>query len=228
MKNRLILFIALIPSLTCEAQTLKETDEKQDSVPMVILLGDSIRMNYQQDVITALANKAEVWSPKENCKHTVFMLENLEKWLTDRKPQVVHVNVGLHDMYLDAKTGKPRHTIESYEENLRAIFAKIDKLTDAKVIFALTTAVDEQRQADSKSYGRVVRRNTDIQAYNNKAREVAKEMDITINDLNAFMVKTGTEKILRPSDGIHLSSEGCRLVGRHVSQVILKQLPAGE
>lgn len=197
---------------------------KPKPLPSVILLGDSIRMNYQAAAGEALKGKADVWSPKDNCRHTFYMLENLERWLTDKKPDVIHINVGLHDMFLDSKTGRPRHSIETYEKNLRAIFAKLDELMDAKVIFALTTAVNEKRQAESEGYKRVVRRNTDVDVYNAKAREVAKELGVAVNDLNAFMKKNGADKILRESDGIHLSPEGCELMGGQVARVILKQL----
>jgi hypothetical protein len=201
-----------------------QPEASSKSLPQVVLLGDSIRMNYQAAVISTLAEKADVWSPKDNCKHTTYMLENIDRWLDGQDPRIIHVNVGLHDMYLDAKTGKPRHTLETYEQNLRAIFVKLRERTDAKIIFALTTVVDEQLQEESKGYGRVVRRNTDIETYNATARRVAKELGIVVNDLNAFMAKAGPENILRPSDGIHLSAEGCELLGREVARVILKEL----
>ena len=198
--------------------------------PTVILLGDSIRMNYQAAATASLGNKAMVWAPKDNCRHTTYMLENLERWLKEagKAPAVIHVNVGLHDMYLDGKTGKPRHSLELYEKSLRAIFAKLDELSDAKVIFALTTAVDEEDQANSDGYKRVVRRNSDIDTYNAKARVIAKELGIGVNDLNAFMKEEGAKKILRPSDGIHLSPQGCQLMGAEVARVIAARLPKGE
>lgn len=194
--------------------------------PLVILLGDSIRMNYQQVVKAELKDNARVWSPKDNCRHTAFVLENLDRWLGEAKgkPKVIHLNVGLHDMYLNAKTGKTRHTLAVYEKNLRAIFTKLQKDTNARIVFALTTAVIEERQAKSKGYRRVVRKNTDINRFNAQAREIAKEMNIELNDLNAFMQRTGSAKILRESDGIHLSPEGCQLIGREVARVIAKVL----
>ncbi len=82
--------------------------------------------------------------------------------------------------------------------------------------------VDEKRQPES-GYGQVVRRNADIEIYNAKARAVAKESGITVNDLNAFMKKTGPEKILT-SDGVHLSPEGRELMGAEVARVISEHL----
>lgn len=221
MKFRLCLFsfLAILPVGGVEPEA------SPVSLPTVVLLGDSIRMNYQAAVISSLEGKAVISAPTDNCAHTVYMLENLDRWLLGHEDaQVIHLNVGLHDMYLDAKTGKPRHTLEMYEENLRAIFEKLDALSDAKVIFALTTVVNETHQSESKGYGRVVRRNKDIEIYNAKARTVAKEMGVQVNDLYRFMKESGPASILRPSDGIHLSPEGCTIMGREVARVILEKL----
>lgn len=53
---------------------------------------------------------------------------------------------------------------------------KLRQLTDAKIIFALTTPVIESRQAASEGYKRVVRREADVVKYNAKAAQIASEM----------------------------------------------------
>lgn len=204
--------------------TSESDDSESEKLPLVILLGDSIRMNYQQQVISRLKGRARVWTPKENGQHTAFTLENLGKWIGDRKPAVVHINVGLHDMFLNAKTDKPRHDIETYSRNLRQIFNKLTRLTDAKIIFALTTPVDEQRQAASKTYGRVVRRSADISRYNVAAREIAKSAGVSVNDVFSLAQKVGLDRILRESDGIHLSDFGQKAIGQQVAAEILAAL----
>ncbi len=192
----------------------------RDPLPVVILLGDSIRVNYEKVVRNELAGKATVWAPRENCAHSAFTAERIEQWVKDRSAAVIHVNCGLHDLFLNATTDKPRHSLDVYERNLRTIFKRLREFTDAKIIFALTTAVNERRQATSKSYGRVVRRNTDIAVYNTKAREIAQEFDIRVNDLDAVMKDAGVEKMLA-QDGVHLSPEGAKRVGKQVAQAIL-------
>ncbi len=193
--------------------------------PLVILLGDSIRMNYQSVTKSSLKDEADVWSPKDNCAHTAYTLENLNRWLKEagREPAVVHINVGLHDMFLNAKTGKTRHTLETYDQNLRAIFARLQDKTDARIIFALTSAVLEDRQAASKGYKRVVRRNEDVDRFNARAASIAREMGVGINDLNAFMKSNAPGKLLR-DDGIHLSPAGMAAIGEQVARVISKEL----
>jgi acyl-CoA thioesterase-1 len=226
----ILCFILLLASILISsslAPAAEKDCQQAEALPRVILLGDSIRMNYQAAATAALAGKAAVWAPKDNCRHTTYMLESLDRWLEEAggKASVIHVNVGLHDMFLDGKTGKPRHSLELYEKNLRAIFAKLDELSSATVIFALTTAVNEDDQANSEGYKRVVRRNSDIDTYNARAREIAKESGIEVNDLNAFMKESGAEKILRPADGIHLSPDGCESMGKEVARVIAVHLP---
>lgn len=191
-----------------------------ESLPLVILLGDSIRMNYQQTVVAELKGKATVWAPKENCRHTEFVLDNLEKWVKGKNASVVHINVGLHDMFLSSSTDQPRHSLDVYEANLRAIFAKLKKLTDAKIIFALTTPVIESRQAASEGYKRVVRREADVVKYNAKAAQIAKEAGIAVNDLHTLSTRVGANVILRESDGIHLSKVGDEVIGKQVANVI--------
>lgn len=195
-------------------------NSEQDSLPVIILLGDSIRMNYQQTVVAQLKGQATVWAPKENCRHTEFVLENLEKWIKEKNASVVHINVGLHDMFLNSSTNRPRHSLELYEANLRAIFTKLKQLTNAKIIFALTTPVIESRQAASEGYKRVVRRSADVVRYNAKAAQIANEFGVVVNDLHALSTRVGAEDILRESDGIHLSKIGEEVIGKQVASIV--------
>lgn len=189
-------------------------------LPVVVLLGDSIRMNYENVVRTELTGKADVWSPKENCGHSAFTAKRIKGWVKGRKAAVVHINCGLHDLFLNATTNAPRHSLDVYERNLRTIFGKLRKHTDAEIIFALTTAVDEKRQASSKSYGRVVRRAADVTTYNEKARQVAQEFNIRVNDLHSTMEQAGVAAMLG-DDGVHLSPEGAQKLGKQVAECIV-------
>jgi len=194
-----------------------------DDLPLVILLGDSIRINYQGTVRSELKGKAEVWSPKDNCAHSLYTLQNLERWLEGRNATVVHINVGLHDMFLNAKTDQPRHSLEVYSTNLRKIFAKLKGLTDAKIIFALTTPVDEKRQASSKTYKRVVRCNPDIVKYNQRAAEIAKECGASVDDVHTVAMEAEIENVIC-DDGVHLTKRGKEVVGKQVARSVLSAL----
>ncbi|MEO2016935.1 MAG: PVC-type heme-binding CxxCH protein [Fuerstiella sp.] len=194
--------------------------EHGDDLPTVILLGDSIRIGYQKAVAAQLHGKATVWSPQENGQHTVYTLQQLEKWIRGRDAAVVHINVGLHDLFLSSKTDQPRYSLETYSANLRRIFARLKQLTDAEIIFALTTPVDEQRQASSETYRRVVRRNPDIVTYNRRAVEIANECGVRINDIHAVALDIGVETAIR-DDGVHLTAQGVDVVGQQVARSVL-------
>lgn len=199
------------------------TQQPTDRLPVVILLGDSIRINYQGIVKSELQGKAIVWSPEDNCAHSLYTLQNLEKWIEGRNASVVHINVGLHDLFLSSKTGLPRHSLEVYSTNLRKIFARLKGLTDARIIFALTTPVDEERQASSETYKRVVRRNPDIVRYNRRAVEIAGEYGVGIDDIHSAAMKVGVKNVIR-EDGVHLSKKGMEIVGKQVARSLLSTL----
>lgn len=194
--------------------------EHDHEKPTVILLGDSIWGGYQNNVVTALEGKATVWSPKENGQHTGYTLQQLEKWIKGCEASVVHINVGLHDLFLSSKTDESRHSFDVYTANLRRIFTKLKQLTDAEIIFALTTPVDDQRQASSETYKRVVRRNSEISTYNRRAVEIATEFGVRVNDLHAVVLEMGVGQAIR-DDGVHLSANGGDVVGEQVAHSIL-------
>jgi isoamyl acetate esterase len=187
----------------------------------VILLGDSIRMGYQNEVIKKLKGKATVWSPKENCQDSAFVIRNLDKWLTNKDSDIIYINCGLHDIFLDSNM-TCRRSPEKYAENLDIIFTNIRKLCkNAVIIFALTTPVDEAKQKTSKTYGRLVRRNSDVDKYNAVAIKIAGKHNIKTDNLNVILKKAVPKNML-VSDGIHLNGKGIQIVSRHIADKIIK------
>ncbi len=197
-----------------------QSGQSEEKMPNVVLLGDSIRMGYQAEVVKSLAGKAEVWAPEDNCQSSDFMLKNLDRWLAGKTPDVIFFNCGLHDIFLN-EAGQARHTVEQYADFLRQIYVKLktgrDKTT---IIFALTTPVDEARQKTSKTYGRLVRRNSDVELINQKAAEVARDYGATVCDLHQPIQETGVEHLL-VDDGIHLNPQGAQKLGAVVAQTCL-------
>ena len=64
----------------------------------VLLIGDSIRMFYANEVKEQLGESYEIYAPKENCRFSSFVLNSLRFWLEDFPiPDVIHFNVGLWD-----------------------------------------------------------------------------------------------------------------------------------
>lgn len=191
-------------------------------LPLVILLGDSIRAGYQPVAVRELAGAARVWAPAENCAHTAHTLANLEKWLAGKSPALVHLNCGLHDLWRN-EDGSVRHAKDVYLNNLAAVFAKLRELApQATRVFALTTPVDQERQKAS-GYGRVVRFNADVPAYNAAARELAAAHGVLVDDLYAVVERVGTDKLIA-ADGVHFSPAGCEVLGKAVADCVRTHL----
>ena len=91
----------------------------------LILIGDSIRMGYQADVIRELTELADVWAPTQNGGNSANILQHLDEWIISRSPDVVHINCGLHDLKKDFDAAELAIPINQYESNLRAFLGRI-------------------------------------------------------------------------------------------------------
>lgn len=182
----------------------------------LILIGDSIRMGYQADVIRALSELAEVWAPTQNGGNSANILQHLNEWIISRSPDVVHINCGLHDLRKDFDTGKPAIPITQYESNLRALLGRILAETSCTVIWATTTPVNETWHHERKGFDRL---ETDVAAYNAVALKVADDLGIPINDLFGVITDAGRDSYLT-SDGVHFTPAGCTLLGKAVAQFV--------
>ena len=185
----------------------------------VVCVGDSIRMGYESTVRAELAGRADVRGvASEHGYNTRNVLEHLDDWVLRRDPDVVHINVGLHDLIRDVGPGPAtRVPLDEYRANLQRILSEALEQTEAEVILALTTPVDLQRQrASGKSSNRI---NDDVLAYNNAARQVAAELGLLLNDLYQVAVDNGTERMLGP-DGVHFTDVGYTVLGKAVAAAI--------
>ena len=53
-----------------------------NNLPLIVLIGDSIRMGYQDHVASELAGRAEVWVPEENGGDSRNVLAHLDQWVS--------------------------------------------------------------------------------------------------------------------------------------------------
>ena len=128
----------------------------------IFLVGDSIRFGapnpskynnispgYERYVREKLEGIANVYGPDENCRFAQFSLRFLQKWaavVPAEEIDVVHWNNGLWDV-LRLFGDEPLTPLEFYENLLRRVYKRIRFLfPNAKVIFALSTAVIEERE----------------------------------------------------------------------------------
>ena len=176
----------------------------------VLLLGDSIRLNYMPMVCKNLYGKAEVFGPEDNCRYAKYTLWCVHEWLRlcDGEPDVIHWNNGIWD--ITRFNGTDLFTpVEEYVETLGRILRELQK-TGAHVIFATSTPV---RNENPRQF------NVDIDYYNARAVHFMQTQGIQINDLNGF-VKPHIAEFISDTDFVHLNKEGIKRVGDRVCEVL--------
>ena len=110
------------------------------NLPLVVLIGDSIRMGYQDHVVSQLAGRAEVWAPEPNGGDSRNVLAHLDQWALARQPNLVHVNCGLHDLKR-AFGAESEVSLAEYERNVRQILQRLQRELNGAVVWATTTPV---------------------------------------------------------------------------------------
>lgn len=185
----------------------------------VILIGDSIRAGYQGHVESTMAGEAEFWHPEQNGGTSANVLAHLDEWVISRKPDLVHINAGLHDLArLD--TGACRVDEADYKRNVRAILTRIADETGAKIIWALTTPVNEVNHHKNKTFDRF---EVDVVSRNRIAADVCEDLGVPINDLFTVVMTEGRDKLLL-DDGVHYTEEGKRILGEAVVKALREAL----
>ena len=102
-----------------------------------LLLGDSIRMGYDDMVRGLLAGRAEVlYDPEDNGRFAAYTLWQANQLLRAHGPvDVVHWNNGYWDMNIESPMREPIHPIPEYQHFLRRILG-LCRSCGAQVIFA--------------------------------------------------------------------------------------------
>ena len=173
----------------------------EPGLPRVLLIGDSISMDYTLPVRGLLKGKANVHRIPTNGGSTKDGLAGIDNWLGHGKWDVIHFNWGLHDLkhWKDGKLdmSAPRvSTPEEYENNLRELVKRL-QATGAKLIWASTTPVPDG--ADGRVAG-------DELTYNDVASHVMKDLGVATDDLHALcMPKLVTWQL---PNNVHFKPDG--------------------
>ena len=192
----------------------------------VLLLGDSIRMGYDDYVKEMLEGKCEVYyDAADNGRFAAYTLWQMNQLFRKYGPfDIVHWNNGYWDMNVEAPMQTALYPIEDYKYLLRRIAREIKK-NGAKVIFALTTPVlDAGAAADNSGTGAEYISYDDnwVRKYNAAACEVMKEENIPINDL--YTLCRQDKNYYKCEDMLHLTEEGYRACAEQSSKLILEEL----
>lgn len=222
-KNSLLSYLLLIMSLVCmsgctglsnhvkpEAQIHREAIEwcnvwipsvNKTDMPEVLMIGDSITKHYYKSVEKKLEGKAYSANlTTSTCVADPLFIVQLESVIGYYDFDVIHFNNGLHGF---------EYTEEEYKQGYKVALALIrEKLPEAKVIIALSTPTKE---GGSKEF--LIPR---IQARNRIASELAKRINIPINDL--FTLMKGHSEYY--NDDYHFCTEAIDIQAKQVAQMI--------
>jgi len=189
---------------------------RRDSTqPNLLIIGNSISIGYTPTVRTLLQGRANVYRIPENGGDTRKFLERNQTWLEGMNWEVIHINVGLHDLKRVDEDGKlntdyPRRiSPENYGAYLEKIFRILEENTDAVIVWASTTFVPEG------SEGRI---SGDEILYNKASLEVLKDFpNIMVNDLHAYSL--GIKAFQREAN-VHYYPAGSAMLGSEVARVL--------
>ncbi|MCK5738210.1 SGNH/GDSL hydrolase family protein [bacterium] len=179
----------------------------------VILIGDSIRLSYYEEVAKMLVDSATVTGPEDNCRFSAYTLFNLSSWVPDDDYDVIQWNNGQWDTcYMpDGKIHTPLATYLELQERIASILRKKTK----RLIFATTTPVWPE-QFTSGSI--LPRRNSDIKEYNIAATDLLRKQGVEINDLHS-VINADIKKYIS-DDMVHLTEEGVLVAAKCVADMI--------
>lgn len=188
----------------------------------ILLLGDSIRQNYQNYVKEKLADVAQVRFPNDNGKFCQLTLRYVYEWIRALRVDgqdfdIVHFNCGLWDVLRLSNEDRTFTDKEQYAELLLRIVDRIRYCCPkAKIIFALSTSVIEPGFEPGEAVAS--RRNLDIQEFNEIAKQSLMGKVDYINDLWEISVKLPKEA---HSDDVHYETKiGIAALGGKVTETL--------
>ena len=181
----------------------------------VVLIGDSIRMEYQP--LVAKKFEGEVWGPADNGRHSLWALDHFQEYVADQKPDLVHFNFGIWDasVYEDGE-----HYIlpAQYRLCLQRFICSLKRLGDVRMIWAATTPLYAPEESVPMSRWQI-RANAEVAKYNAAALEIARREAIAVNDLHDVIIRNDFTKCIC-EDGCHMTEFGNEVLSDAVVQAI--------
>lgn len=193
----------------------------------VLLLGDSIRLQYCERVKELLSDICDVRFPEDNCAYTLNTIWNVRNWIKESgfdKINLIHYNNGIWDHHRNLSDGEPLSSLEQYIYLNRRLHSHLSGVAD-KLIWATTTpaGLGYTQKADGLCAISREEWNCEIALYNNVLSGYLSSKGVGITDLNSVI---GADLDNICEDGIHLSDKGKELAAQAVATNIRKFLEA--
>ena len=196
--------------------------EEVKGLPHVLIIGDSISIGYTLPTRELLKGKVNLHRIPTNGGPTTKGLAEIEKWLGDRKWDLIHFNWGLHDLKYMGKDGTnlvPKEKggvvqvpLADYEKNLEKLVVRMKK-SAKQLVWRNTTPIPPGSKA---------RYVGDSIKYNEAAARVMKRHKIPTLDLFTPS-KKNMKKWMRNAD-VHYYPHGSQALAKIVADDVLKRL----
>ena len=191
-------------------------------LPNVLIIGDSISIGYTVPTRALLAGKINLHRIPTNGGPTTKGITEIEKWLGDRKWDLIHFNWGLHDLKYMGKDGTnlvPKEkggvvqvNLSEYEKNLDILVARMKK-SAKHLVWRNTTPIPPGSKA---------RYVGDAEKYNLAASRVMKKHKVATLDL--FSPSKKNMKNWMREANVHYFPHGSQALAEIVAKDILGRL----
>ena len=184
----------------------------------VLLLGDSIRMGYDDFVKEELKECEVIYDKDDNGRfssYTIWMFNFLNNQYGPF--DVVHFNNGYWDMHNEGPNKEREVPIEDYIHNFKRLITFI-KSTGAIPIFATTTPIYDTDKKEGE-FEPIDYKNDWVIEYNEAALKLMKEENVIVNDLYSLLYDK-EKRHYKCSDSLHLTTEGYKKCALQVAKVI--------
>ncbi len=205
----------------------------------VFLVGDSIRIGYQDRVRDLLGEDYTVYTVDENCRYTKFTLWGMFSWTEGLGMQhfdLIHWNTGIWDLHRATADGEIFTSLEDYVKENKRLYIQMKSYSDNLVWATIIPGgrqLDDQVKsnalintdathpkvflcADQKTW------NNDVQRYNEAARKMYESNGVAINDLYAAVA--GNTDLYISEDGIHPTPAGYEVLAQQTAAIIRQRL----
>ena len=196
--------------------------EEVKGLPHVLIIGDSISIGYTLPTRELLTGKVNLHRIPTNGGPTTKGLAEIEKWLGDRKWDLIHFNWGLHDLKYMGKDGTnlvPKEKggvvqvpLADYEKNLEKLVVRMKK-SAKQLVWRNTTPIPPGSRA---------RYVGDSVKYNEAAARVMKKLKIPTLDL--FTPSKKNMKDWMKKADVHYYPHGSHALAELVAKDILTRL----
>ena len=145
------------------------------------------------------------------------LLERFEKDVSGKNPNMIIFSIGINDSIYIMKEDRNFVSFDEFIKNIRKLAEKARKFCE-KIVFVGLVPVDESLVAPMPWEPELYYLNKEIEKYDEAIREICKEEEVKLIDINQEMKKTDYKEML--SDGIHPNAKGHQWLAEKIGEQI--------